>query len=116
MLIYGLHIDDIDLGPVAVSDYYHDDYFSILSKVISNASDANPAPKSQNNLINGKGNFDCSTVDYGDNTPCTNYAGMAKFTFTAGKTHRLRLMNPGAEALQRFSIDGHTVSTIYRAV
>jgi FtsP/CotA-like multicopper oxidase with cupredoxin domain len=89
---------DIDLGPVFLSDWYHEDYFSIVEK--------------DNNLINGKMNFDCSTVAAGDTTKCTNNAGLSKFKFTTGKTHRLRLINGGAEAIQRFSIDGHNMTVI----
>lgn len=103
---------DIDVGPVILSDWYHDDYMSIVKSVMSNGSDFNPAPESDNNLINGKANFDCSTVDSGDTTKCTNNAGISTFKFTTGKVHRLRLINAGAEGLQRFSIDGHTLTVI----
>ena len=72
----------------------------------------NPAPNSDNNLINGKMNFDCSTVAQGDKTPCTNNAGLSKFKFKSGKTYRLRLINAGAEGIQRFSIDGHNMTII----
>lgn len=39
-------------------------------------------------------------------------AGMSKFRFKKGKVHRLRLINAGAEGLQRFSIDGHLLTVI----
>lgn len=48
----------------------------------------------------------------GDKTNCTNNAGISKFKFQTGKTHRLRLINSGAEGVQRFSIDGHTMTVI----
>jgi FtsP/CotA-like multicopper oxidase with cupredoxin domain len=76
------------------------------------ASGGNPRPASDNNLINGKMNFNCSTVAAGDTTPCTDGAGLAKFKFTTGKTHRLRLINGGSEGIQRFSIDGHNLTVI----
>jgi FtsP/CotA-like multicopper oxidase with cupredoxin domain len=72
----------------------------------------NPAPASDNNLINGKMNFDCTTVAASDKTSCNSNAGISQFKFTTGKTHRLRLINAGAEGLQRFSIDGHTLTVI----
>lgn len=72
----------------------------------------NTQPPSDNNLINGKGNFDCSTTAANDTSKCTNNAGLSKFKFTAGKTHRLRLINAGSEGIQRFSIDGHTMTVI----
>lgn len=103
---------DVDLGPVLLTDHYHTDYFTIVEGVVGNGTNQNPAPKSDNNLINGKMNFDCSTVAAGDNTPCNNNAGISKFTFQTGKTHRLRLINAGAEGLQRFSIDQHTLTVI----
>ena len=39
-------------------------------------------------------------------------AGLSKFNFQSGKTHRLRLINAGAEALQRFTIDGYEMTII----
>jgi FtsP/CotA-like multicopper oxidase with cupredoxin domain len=112
MIIYGPSNApyDIDLGPVFLSDYYHNEYFNIVESVVK--SGGNPAPASDNNLINGKMDFDCSTKAAGDTTTCTNNAGFSKFKFTTGKTHRLRLINAGAEGIQRFSIDGHTLTVI----
>jgi FtsP/CotA-like multicopper oxidase with cupredoxin domain len=71
-----------------------------------------PEPPSDNNLINGKMTFDCSTVAAGDTTPCNSDAGISKFVLTTGKTHLLRLINAGSEGLQRFSIDGHQLTII----
>ena len=42
----------------------------------------------------------------------TPNAGLAKFEFTTGKTHRLRLINGGSEGTQRFTIDNHTMTVI----
>lgn len=67
---------------------------------------------SDNNLINGRMNFDCATVDAGDTAKCTNNAGLSKFKFQAGKTHRLRFINSGSEGVERISIDGHTMTVI----
>ncbi len=39
-------------------------------------------------------------------------APLSKFRFTKGKTHRLRLINAGAEGIQRFSIDNHVLTVI----
>jgi len=104
---------DIDLGPVFLTDYYHAEYFDIVESIMKPlAQGGNPKPASDNNLINGKMDFDCSTVASGDTTPCTKGAGFAKFKFTTGKTHRLRLINAGSEGIQRFSIDGHNMTVI----
>ncbi|KAK7433267.1 hypothetical protein QQZ08_000203 [Neonectria magnoliae] len=100
---------DVDVGPIILSDWYHREYFDLLEDVMAPGVGV---VLSDNNLINGKNNFNCSTVDDGDKTPCNSAAGLSKFKFKRGKTHRLRLINGGAEALQRFSIDGHTMTVI----
>ena len=85
---------DIDLGPVMLTDWYHDEYYDIVKTVMKPLNQGgNPAPPSDNNLINGKMNFDCSTVAAGDTAKCNNNAGISKFKFTTGKTHRLRLVS-----------------------
>lgn len=60
----------------------------------------NPKPASDNNLINGKNNFDCSTTAAGDTTSCTKDAGLARFKFITGMAHRLRLINAGSKGIQ----------------
>ncbi|KUI54191.1 Laccase-2 [Cytospora mali] len=100
---------DIDIGPVMLQDWYHESYFKLVETTLTPGA----APvRSDNNLINGKMNFNCSLVAAGDTTPCTNNAGISKFKFTTGKVHRLRLINTGSEAVQRFSIDGHNMTVI----
>ncbi|KAF4624417.1 hypothetical protein G7Y89_g13754 [Cudoniella acicularis] len=101
---------DIDLGPVMINDWYHEEYFSILESVVDPGG--NPRPASDNNLINGKMDFDCSTKAAGDNTPCTDNAGLSRFKFTTGKTHRLRFINGGSQGIQRISIDQHNMTII----
>ena len=71
-------------------------------------------------------NYDCSLVTSGQECrflalslkvgPMVNAwskgtpnAGIAKFSFTSGKTHRLRLINAGSEGLIRFTIDNHNM-------
>ncbi|KAI0468796.1 multicopper oxidase [Xylaria cf. heliscus] len=101
---------DIDLGPIMVNDWWHDDYYSIVEKIMT--PDFEGRAFSDNNLINGRMNFDCSTVAEGDETKCTNDAGLSKFKFRPGKTHRLRFVNSGSEGVQRISIDEHTMTVI----
>ncbi|KAK3951656.1 multicopper oxidase-domain-containing protein [Pseudoneurospora amorphoporcata] len=102
---------DFDLGPVMLSDWYHRPYFDLIKDML--APGGSPRVPSDNNLINGKMNFDCAAAAAaGDKTPCTPNAGIAKFKFQTGKTHRLRLVNSGADGVQRFSIDGHTMTVI----
>ena len=110
MIIYGPKNKayDIDIGPVMLSDWYHEEYFSIVKKVVG--TPPSPPPFSDNNLINGKMDYDCSKAPAG--VSCTPNAGISKFKFTQGKTHRLRLINPGSEGIQRFRIDNHTMTVI----
>lgn len=56
------------------------------------------------------GSYNCSLVT--DGTPCQNNARNAQFKFKKGKTYRLRLINAGAEAMEYFTIDGHTMTVI----
>jgi FtsP/CotA-like multicopper oxidase with cupredoxin domain len=92
------------------ADWYHKEYFDIIKEML--APNASPRVFSDNNLINGKMNFDCSKVAPNDTTPCVNNAGISKFKFQTGKTHRLRLINSGGDGVQRFSIDEHTLTVI----
>lgn len=113
MIIYGpKNVPyDIDLGPVMLSDWNHQDYFSLVEKTVDLPPVGGGAPVfSDNNLINGKMDFDCAKAPAG--VQCTPNAGIAKFKFTAGKTHRLRLINSGSEAIERFTIDNHTMTVI----
>ena len=75
---------------------------------MSPESEKKPPPMSQNNLINGKMNYPCQSND----TSCTPNAGVSKFSFESGKTYRLRLINSGAEGMQKFSIDNHVMTVI----
>lgn len=111
MIIHGpTHVDyDEDLGPVLLTDYYHGSYFDILQDVMGTDL-SKVAPFSDNNLINGKGEFDCSLTN--NSTNCTPGAGYSKFQFTQGKTYRLRLINGGAEGIQKFSIDNHRLKVM----
>ncbi|KAG9251363.1 ascorbase and Cu-oxidase [Emericellopsis atlantica] len=111
MVIHGPQIAeyDIDLGPVMLTDWYHEDYFTLVEQTMA----VNSTPVfADNNLINGKMNFDCASAKHGDRAPCVNDAGVSQFRFEKGKKHLLRLINAGAEALQHFSIDGHTMTVI----
>ena len=66
-------------------------------------------PISQNNLINGKMNYPCANAT---GLKCTPNAGISKFNVTSGQSYRLRLINSGAEGIQKFSIDGAKLTVI----
>ncbi|CAD6444610.1 1e835798-3258-4733-9ec6-1570fbb8ce24 [Sclerotinia trifoliorum] len=106
LVIYGPnHVDhDIDLGPVMLSDYIHESYRSMIEGVAEKVPNGPVFPNVDNNLINGKGNYNCDSTMGGT---CTSGAGLSKFKFVKGKKHRLRLINAGSAGTQKFSIDGH---------
>ncbi|KAL8730100.1 MAG: hypothetical protein Q9166_004299 [cf. Caloplaca sp. 2 TL-2023] len=93
------------------SDWYHKEYFEVVKEVVKQNTGPAIPPFSDNNLINGKMDYDCALIPAGGPN-CTPNAGIAKFNFTSGKTHRLRLINAGAEGMQRFTIDNHTMKVI----
>ncbi|KAJ9642140.1 hypothetical protein H2204_002509 [Knufia peltigerae] len=112
MVVYGPSQEDydIDIGPILLSDWFHTDYYSIVKTVMS-PSPLPPRPMSDNNLIQGKMSFNCSTAT--DKIgKCSEDAGVAQFHFQSGKRHRLRLINTGADATQQFSIDDHSMTVI----
>lgn len=116
---------DIDLGPVVLTDWYHIPYFSIVADAVGTDMAVIP-PTSDSLLINGRGRFDCSNPSFGMNQgeydasfvpanvtwSCVDNSNLAQFMFTPGKTHRLRIMNVGADGVQKFSIDGHQLTVI----
>lgn len=114
MIIYGPnHVPyDIDLGPVLLMDHFHRKNADILEDISSNTTDFKVyVPSADNNLINGKMDFNCSSVPNGHK--CTPNAPLSQFRFISGKTHKLRLINAGGgTGLQRFSIDGHTLEVV----
>ncbi|KAF1999723.1 multicopper oxidase [Amniculicola lignicola CBS 123094] len=105
LIVYGpKHAEyDIDIGPILLEDWFHADYYSLVENVM-----AGSFPPSNNNLINGKMQYPCGSTSL----PCDENAGISKFQFQSGKKHLLRLINAGAEASQKFSIDGHTLTVV----
>lgn len=127
MMIYGpSQLDyDCDVGPIMISDWYHIPYFSIVADAVGTDMSLIP-PTSDSNLIQGRNNFNCSEMTYdkgahylGSNINstlssyrCQDDAPLSQFQFKAGKTHRLRLINYGADGVQKFRIDGITNMTV----
>ena len=127
---------DVDLGPVILTDWYHEPYENIVARLLSDYSNITATgqatgfrPYSDATLINGKGIYPCANVtsstscddvggpDDGTNGTCSDAAScslgsLAGFTFTSGKKHLLRLVNTGAELFTLFSIDNHTLTVI----
>ena len=118
--------NQVDLGPIFLvshfslqyaylllhhfqTDYYYPSYYSMVEWL--ETPGVHGANKSDNNLINGKGNADCAVATAAGYS-CVSNAGLSKFSFTSGKTHRLRLINAGGEGIQRFTIDNHVMTVI----
>src|SRR5947207_5388619 len=102
---------DIDVGPILCNDWYHTNYNTLDAEILSSPPPPGPPePLTDNNLINGKMNFNCTGAPSASN--CTDNAGLSKFKFEAGKTHLLRLVNSGVQASQIFSIDDHMMTVI----
>ncbi|MCJ1332771.1 hypothetical protein MMC10_009465 [Thelotrema lepadinum] len=101
---------DIDVGPVMLSDWNHQDYYRLTQQDVGASQQI---VKSNNTLINGKMDYDCSLLSL-DSEPhdCTPFAGLAKFAFQTEKTHLLRVINPSSEAIMYFSIDSHNFTVI----
>ncbi|KAL1305132.1 hypothetical protein AAFC00_002057 [Neodothiora populina] len=127
MVVYGPSQEDYDcdVGPVMLSDWYHIPYFSIVADAVGTDLAVIP-PTSDNNLIQGRNNFNCSSKSYDNGTyylgshvnstlgtyECQANASLSQFKFKAGKTHRLRLINYGADGVQKFRIDGISKMTV----
>lgn len=115
---------DIDVGPVMLSDWYHVPYFSIVENAVGTDLSVIP-PTSDAVLINGRGRFDCADKSYDNATQwlgsnlesdltwtCVDEAPLASFRFSSDKVHLLRLINHGANGVQKFSIDHHNLTVI----
>lgn len=101
---------DHDLGPIMLSDWNHDEYFDLVEQTMAPASAGRPPVASNNTLINGKMNYPCVKGKTSTGRKCTANAGLAKFAFKSGQKYRLRLINPSAEAVMKFSIDNHVMT------
>ncbi|KAF2859405.1 multicopper oxidase [Piedraia hortae CBS 480.64] len=109
MIIYGPTNSnyDEDLGPIMVSDWHHKYYEDIVEDLLAPLPAVN-IPKSDNNLINGKNSFDCSTTDL----ECYSDMPLSYFQFTSGQTYRMRFINPSASAVEKITIDNHKFTVI----
>ncbi|KIV88988.1 hypothetical protein, variant 2 [Exophiala mesophila] len=100
---------DEDLGPILVSDWYHDSYEHIVDLVMQPTNGPPFRPVSDSNLVGGKGQFPCENVTSG--APCT-VNPYASWEIEPGKTYRARFINTGATAFETISLDGHTFTVI----
>ena len=99
LVIYGpldVSYDD-DMGPVMISDYFHEYYTTAVELTLAPPAQARP-PLAMNNLINGKAS--------------TGTGPLASFNVTSGSTYRIRVINPSSASSQIFTIDGYELTVI----
>lgn len=86
---------DVDLGPVLLTDWSHEDAFTIWDKVASKGL----PPLLPTGLINGKNVW--------------GFGGQrSEFIFKSGTSYRLRLINTAIDGYIRFAVDHHTLTVI----
>ncbi|KAI9359651.1 laccase [Zopfochytrium polystomum] len=84
---------DVDLGPLLIHDWAHEDSFYLFS------INTGAPPGAENGLINGTNKY--------------NSAGSYfSTTVTSGNTYRLRVVNSGVYAHMKFMIDNHSFQVI----
>jgi FtsP/CotA-like multicopper oxidase with cupredoxin domain len=99
---------DIDLGPLLLTDWYHQDAFSLEHIELDGGKGGVPAAPSK--LMNGcYGRFKCVTGD----TNC-NPANACTYTvnFVKGKKYKWGVVNTSALAGYTFWIDGHNFTVV----
>ncbi|KAK3324236.1 Cupredoxin [Cercophora scortea] len=93
---------DIDLGPLVITDYYHQSAYALASSATTQTLGIPPVAVS--GLINGK--------NTNLNTNLTTVGSHYQMTFTKGKKHLIRLINTGSEVIFRFAIDNHKLTVV----
>lgn len=96
---------DVDLGPIIVTDWYHETAFSLWHLAQSGGP-----PSAQNGLINGTNTFDCS-----GSTDTNCVGGGANFEFPEfeyGKKYLLRFVNTATDTFFKLSLDGHSMTVV----
>nr|AGO59052.1 PtaK [Pestalotiopsis fici] len=124
---YSAQYADGILGPIIVHGHptvpydivlehlFDEDFAVVVSKSFAdsrNATNIRQTKPANNNLINGRNSWNCTLKDLGDDTPCQSNAPLSEFRLTPGKKHRLRILNVGGSAIQKFSLDGHKLQVI----
>lgn len=96
---------DIDLGPILMADWYHEDAFALYPTEILTPE----APLPESSVMNGKGVFDC---DPATDLRCTGQHERHEIIFKKGTTYKLGLVNTGSLLTYKFWIDGHNFTVI----
>jgi FtsP/CotA-like multicopper oxidase with cupredoxin domain len=95
----------VDLGPWFLTDWYHDDVFSLdwIGQVTHRAAIPDTT------LLNGKGIFDCNPSN---DTRCTGNSGYHESVVEKGKKYKIRIINSSTLLTYQFWIDGHNLTVI----
>ncbi|KAF2201578.1 putative extracellular dihydrogeodin oxidase/laccase [Delitschia confertaspora ATCC 74209] len=96
---------DEDLGPLVMSDWYHQDAFSLLVQEYTGEHAAIP----ESFVMNGKGVFPC---DSKNDTRCIGKKERHELVFQRGKKYKFALVNSGSLLTIKFWIDGHKFTVI----
>lgn len=89
---------DVDLGPVFISDWYHQTAFTTWAQ--GERQPIGSFVQSDTGLINGRNKWDAFTGEY------------EVFEFEQGKKYLLRIIAVQTDSWMRFAIDGHTLTVI----
>jgi FtsP/CotA-like multicopper oxidase with cupredoxin domain len=95
---------DEDLGVLFLSDWPHRPTAEIWEVVRGKG-----VPSLESGLLNGTNTFDCSKSP---DPKCIGNGTRFETVFTAGKKHRIRLINVATNGHFQFSIDGHSLTVI----
>jgi FtsP/CotA-like multicopper oxidase with cupredoxin domain len=103
---------DLDLGPILITDWFHDMYDHLVDLVMQPSFGPPFRPISDSNLVAGKGAYACVNSTQPNSSTCAPPSSFAAWEFEAGKTYRMRFVNTGSSAFEQISLDGHTFTVI----
>ena len=95
---------------VLLEDWYHSDYTTL--ETVFAQSEGAVVPIWQSGLINGRGQYKCTSAEASSATIKCASVDAAVLSFTAGKRYRLRIINASGFAAFNFTIAGHAMSVI----
>ncbi|KAJ5112878.1 hypothetical protein N7456_001412 [Penicillium angulare] len=101
---------DVDLGPVFITDWFHETAFQIWEKKTRYGGfpvrqNADP----QNGLTNGTNTYPCKGSD---DSACLGTGHRSETIFEKGKKYRIRIIDAAVDGWMKFSIDGHKLIVI----
>lgn len=112
LVIYGPATSDydVDLGPVFVTDWYHESAFVLWEEMtMYGGFPVRPNAVAKNGLFNGTNTYPCA----GSSDPaCLGTGKRSEVVFEKGKKYRIRLIDPQTDGWMKFSIDGHKLTVI----